>query len=129
MSEIIPELNKNQRHDCGPKLDVLVDKMDALTFSVDFLKAKIIPDIAKPSESQPSDERIAQLLLCKSLKDILDRFCELTYIEPECQIICDLCYTKPTSRGCVSGQFQYKQGGDARAFSHLKSHIEDFFKN
>ena len=37
--------------------------------SVDVLKARIVPDIAKPGEAQPSDERIGHLLLCKNLQD------------------------------------------------------------
>ena len=120
------ELNNNIKHNCGPKLDILADKMDALKLSVDVLKAKIVPDIAKPCEAQPSDERIGQLLLCKTLKDILNSFCELSYMETKCLIICDLCYTEQASGGAVSGQFKYKQDGDKRTFSHLKSHINIF---
>ena len=115
------EVNNNTRDNCHSKLDILVDKIDDLKLSVDVLKARIVPDVAKPCEAQPSDERVAQLLLCKSLRDILDSFCELS-MKTECLIICDLCYSEQPSGGCVSGQFNYRPDRDAKSFSHLKSH-------
>ena len=120
-------MNNNTRDNCHYKLDILVDKIDNLKLSVDVLKARIVPDVAKPCEAQPSDERVAQLFVCKSLRDILDSFCELSYMKTECLIICDLCYSEQQPGGCVSGQFKYRPDGDAKSFSHLKSHIKEHF--
>ena len=51
------------------KLDEIVGKIDAIKAAVDTLNKKSIPDIAKPPDVAPSDDRVSKLVLCKSIKD------------------------------------------------------------
>ena len=64
-----------------------IDKMNAtindLKASIDSLQNKSLPDIAKPCDVTPDDDRIENLVLCKILEDILNNFCELSYDKEE----------------------------------------------
>ena len=42
-----------------------------------------VPHIAEPSDVEPKDDSIENLVLCKSLDDILKNFTKLTYNKDE----------------------------------------------
>ena len=117
------------------KIDEMVFKIDAIKATVDILKAKTIPDIAKPSDVCPADDRVEKLVMCKELDDILTEFPELSYNKTEELLKCDLCFVQGAGGmgACVPGLFIYskEKEGDSKnqslAFRHLKSHLKRHF--
>ena len=94
------------------KIDEMSKTMNAIKASVDLLQAKSVPHIAEPSDVEPKDDRIENLVLCKSLEDILKNFTELTYNEDEQLVKCDLCCFKSRMGGNVPGLFKYEGDPD-----------------
>ena len=119
------------------KVEELTKTINAIKTSVDFIKTKAIPDIATPVDVEPSDERLAVLLLCKSLDDILENFEELSYVAEENLLKCDLCCSKPRMGGNVPGLFKYDKDEDrengnknlSQRFRNLKAHLKAHLMN
>ena len=133
----ISETNNNLVTAAVPtsKLDEIVTKIDALKASVDTLQNKSLPEFAKPTDVLPDSDHIEQLVMCKTVEDILTCYAELSYVEEEEVLKCDLCCSKPRMGGSIPGLFRYKKNTNESSqkqslpFRHLKDHIKNHLKS
>ena len=116
------------------KIDKMNETINDLKASIDSLQKRSLPDIATPSDVTPNDAHIENLVLCKSLEDILNNFCELSYDKESNLLKCDLCCKNPRLGANVPGLFKYDSKSEgissqnqSSEFRHLKAHLKDHF--
>ena len=97
------------------KLNEILERVKDIQLTIASDKGRKLPPLAKPDDSKMNDERIKQLQVSRSIKDIVDNFVEFEYNSEEGYVICNLCVPEPrtsstasTHRPADNGMFMYK---------------------
>ena len=89
-----PIFGDTNSHSCtnAEKLDEILERVKSIQISVDQNKTPLtLSPLAKPKDVKPSDEHLKQLLICRSIEEIIDVFDEFEYIPVDGYVICKLC--------------------------------------
>ena len=99
----------------------------------------MLPPIATPQDIAPTDDRIKQMHLFRSIDEIVETFTEFEYTSGE-HIVCKLCVPsgKKVDTTCDNGVFKYNSSEGLaftdesklpRSFINLKKNLKDHLNN
>ena len=126
------------------KLDELLERVKDIQISIstENKKKPVLPPIATPQDIAPADERIKQMQVFRSIKEIVECFTEFEYKNEE-YIMCKLCVpltykVDVSSNSCENGIFMYNAKGGLsfsnesklpKCFTNLKKNLKEHLSN